>query len=154
MLNPAPLVVTLEIVMSEFPLFVSVTLSESLVFRSTLPKLRLVGLTPSVNVEAVAVPLSGIVIGDPGALLDIETLPVSVPAEVGLKIALSVALLPAAIVADGDKLETLKPVPEAVTAETVTLEVPVFFKVIVCELVPPVATLPNGMLAGVADSNP
>ncbi len=154
MLNPVPLVVTLEIVMSEFPLFVSVTLSESLVFRSTLPKLRLVGLTPSVNVEAVAVPLRGIVIGDPGALLEIETLPASVPAVVGLKIALNVALLPAAIVADGDMLETLKPVPEAETAETVTEEVPAFFKVIVCELVPPVATLPNETLVGVAVSNP
>jgi hypothetical protein len=152
--NPVPFVVTPEIVTSEFPLFVSVTPSELLAFTLTLPKLRLVGLAPRTIVEVVAVPDSGIVMGDPGALLEIEIAPLSVPAEVGANVAVNVALLPAAIVDDGDILETLKPVPVADIDETVTLEVPPFFRVIVCELKVPVAMLPNGTLVGVADRAP
>jgi hypothetical protein len=87
-------------------------------------------------------------------LLETEIEPVSVPAAVGLNVAVNVALPPAAIVDDGDILETLKPVPVADIDETVTLEVPPFFRVIVCELEVPVAMLPNGTLVGVADRAP
>lgn len=46
-LNPVPDVDTVEIVTFEFPLFVSVTLSGSLLLTSTLPKFSVVGLAPS-----------------------------------------------------------------------------------------------------------
>jgi hypothetical protein len=153
-LKPAPFVVTPEIVMSEFPLFVSVTPSELLTFRLMLPKLRVVGLAPRSKVEVDAVPVKGIVMGEPGALLEIEMAPVSVPAAVGLNVAVNVALPPAAIVVDCDMPEALKAVPEADAPETVTLALPVFFRVIVCELVVPVEMVPNGTLVGVADSVP
>jgi hypothetical protein len=46
-LNPAPVTATLDMVTSEFPLFLSVTLDEPLLPIFTLPKLTLVGVTPS-----------------------------------------------------------------------------------------------------------
>jgi hypothetical protein len=149
-----PVTPTLEMMTLALPLFVSVTLAEPVELTSTVPKLKLLGLTSSNWLAVVAVPLRGIVMGELGALLDTEIEPVSVPAAVGLNVAVKVALPPAAIVDEGDILEALKPVPVADIADTVTLEVPVFFRVIVCELVLPVATLPNATLVGVADSAP
>ena len=46
-LNPAPETLTPEIVTFELPVFVSVVVSWLLVFRLTLPKLKLVGLADS-----------------------------------------------------------------------------------------------------------
>jgi hypothetical protein len=46
-LNPAPLVVTVEIVTFEFPLFVTEVVRDVLLASNTLPKGRLVGLAPS-----------------------------------------------------------------------------------------------------------
>ena len=46
-LNPAPVTATLDMVMLEFPLFVSVTLDEPLLPTFTFPKLRLAGVAPS-----------------------------------------------------------------------------------------------------------
>ena len=149
-----PVTPTVEMITFALPLFLSVTLAEPVELTSTVPKLMLLGLTSSSWLAVVAVPVSGIVMGEPGALLDTDIEPVSVPAAVGLNVAVKVALPPAAIVDDGDILEALKPVPVADIADTVTLEVPVFFRVIVCELVLPVSTLPNATLVGVADSAP
>jgi hypothetical protein len=153
-LKPVPVVVTPETVRSEFPVLVNTTLSEVSVLKSTLPKFRLVALAPRVTVELVDVPVRGMVMGELETLLVTAMDPVKVATTVGLNVAVNVALPPAAIVGEGDKLDALKPLPDADTAVTVTLAVPPFFKVIVCELVLPVATLPNGTLAGVADSVP
>jgi phosphoribosylcarboxyaminoimidazole (NCAIR) mutase len=137
------------------PLLVSVTLSEDVAFTAMLPKLRLVALAPRTNVELTALPVIGIAIGEPAALLEIATLPVSVPAApVALKVAVNVAVPPAEIAADGDTLETLKPVPEADMPETVTLALPLFFNVTVCELEFPIETLPNETLLGLAVMTP
>jgi hypothetical protein len=43
-------------------------------------------------------------------------------------------------------------VPVTVACEIVALAVPVFFKVIVCELLFPITTLPKAALDGVAES--
>lgn len=51
----------------------------------TLPKLRLVGLMPRVNVAAIPVPLRPTEVGEVGALLTIETLPDAEPTTVGRK---------------------------------------------------------------------
>ena len=51
-LNPAPVTLTAEIVTFEFPVLVTVTLSELLVFTFTLPKPRLDGFTDRENVAA------------------------------------------------------------------------------------------------------
>jgi len=92
------LTVTCEIVTFAVPLFVSVTLFELVVPALTLPKARLVGFAESATVPATPVPLSATVDGDPGALLEIVMVPGRLPAVVGAKTALKVALAPAAIV--------------------------------------------------------
>ena len=46
----------------------------------------------------------------------------------------------------------LKPAPATVTAEIVTLALPPLVRLIVCELLVPVTTLPKAALLGVAES--
>src|SRR5713226_7428130 len=151
-LKPAPVTVTPEMVTLEFPLLVSVTGNPLLPPTFTLPKLRLVGLAPSRNVAATPVPLRARVRGEPGALLTSDTEPVTLPAAVGVNPALNVVLAPAAIVCGTLRPVMLKPVPVTVACEIVALAVPVFFKVIVCEALFPVMTLPKLALDGVAES--
>jgi hypothetical protein len=151
-LNPVPEAVTPEMVTLEFPLFVRVTLSELVALTFTLPKLRLVGFAPNRNVAATPVPLSPIVRGEPGALLTSETEPVTLPAVVGVNTASNVVLAPTAIVCGMLRPVMLKPVPATVACEIVALAVPVFFKVIVCEPLFPVMTLPKLAFDGVAES--
>src|SRR5712692_6052894 len=151
-LKPAPVTVTPEMVTLEFPLLVSVTGNPLLPPTFTLPKLRLVGLAPSKNVATTPVPLKARVRGEPGALLTSDTEPVTLPAAVGVNPALNVVLAPAAIVCGTLRPVMLKPVPVTVACEIVALAVPVFFKVIVCEALFPVMTLPKLALDGVAES--
>ena len=113
-LKPAPETVTLEMVTFEFPVFVKVTLEEPLPPTFTLPKLRLVGFTPSRNVAAAPAPLRAIVNGEPGALPTKETEPVTLPVVVGAKTVLNVVLPPAAIVAGTVSPVMVKPAPETV----------------------------------------
>lgn len=152
MLNPVPETPTLEIVTFEFPLFVKVTGNEMLLPVLTLPKLRLVGLAPNKCVALTPVPLREIVSGELGALLRRTTDPLTVPAAAGANTALNVAVLPAAIVSGTVRPVVLKPVPEGVASEIVTLALPPFVKVISCELLPPVTTFPKFTLVGLAES--
>ncbi len=151
-LKPAPVTVTPEMVTLEFPLLVSVTGNALLPPTLTLPKLRLVGLAPSRKVGTTPVPLRAMARGEPGALLTSDTEPVTLPAAVGVNPALNVALAPAAIVCGTLRPVMLKPVPVTVACEIVALAVPVLFKVIVCEALFPVMTLPKAALDGVAES--
>ena len=114
-LNPVPETVMLAIVTVEVPLFVSVALNELLLPRFTFPKLKVVGFAPSSKVGATPVPLNGMVIGEPGALLTSEIEPVTLPADVGANTALNVAVLPGAIVTGRTRPVMLKPVPETLT---------------------------------------
>lgn len=61
----------------------------------TLPKLKVVGLMPRVNVAAIPVPLSPTEVGEVGALLTIEMLPDTRPADVGRNATVIVACCPA-----------------------------------------------------------
>jgi len=151
-LNPVPETVTLETVTLEFPVFVKVTLEEPLTPTFTLPKLRLVGFAPSSRVGATPVPLRAIASGEPGALLTIETEPVALPAVVGAKAALNVVLPPAAIVAGTVRPVMVKPAPDTVAWEIVTLALPALDNLMVCELLVPVTTLPKLALVGVGAS--
>jgi len=92
------LTVTCEIVTFALPLLVSVTLLELVIPALTLPKLKLVGFADTATVPATPVPLRATMEGDPAALLEIVTLPGKLPAVVGAKVALKVALPPAAMV--------------------------------------------------------
>jgi len=95
-------------------------------------------------------PVNVIVVGELLALLVIVTLPVALPVDVGVRLAVNVTDCPAVnVVFDATPL-ALYPGPEAVTCEMVTLEFPVFVSVAFCELVLPTATFPKLKLVGVA----
>jgi len=66
-----------------FPVFVSVTFCVELLPTFTLLNATDAGLIPNCASGAVPIPLSPKTNGDPGAVLVIETLPLSVPAVVG-----------------------------------------------------------------------
>jgi len=85
-------------------------------------------------------------------LLLMETLPLALPAAAGENVAVNEVLCPGLRVSGAVMPLMVNPVPEALAAEIVTLAVPVFFKVIVCELLFPVMTLPKAALDGVAES--
>jgi len=61
----------------------------------TLPKLRMVGLMPRVNVAAIPVPVSPTEVGEVGALLAIEMLPATAPTDVGRNATVIVVCCPA-----------------------------------------------------------
>jgi hypothetical protein len=94
------------------------------------------------------VPLSAIVKGELGALLTIEMLPVGLPAEVGANCAVNEVLRPAPSVSGVASPLMLKPVPDAVACEIMTLADPEFVSVIVCDPLLPTATEPKLTLPG------
>lgn len=149
-LNPAPVNVTCEIVAAAVPAFESVIVCELLCPVVTFPNAALLGLAESW--EDVPVPLSAIVIGEFGALLTIEMLPVALPDPVGAYTALNVAVCPAVNVTGAAIPEMLNPAPDALICEIVSDAVPPFRSVIGCELLLPAATLPKLSEAGEADS--
>ena len=93
-------------------MFVSETLSESAPPTLTRPKVTFAGLIVSCGCPSVPVPLKLIVSGEPGTLLAIETLPATVPDEVGENFVVKETFCPALMVEGTDKPLMLKPVPE------------------------------------------
>jgi len=149
--NPAPVTVTLETVMFEFPLFVIDVASELLVPSPTLPKDRLLGFAPSKNVAAEPVPDKLMTSGEGVPFVVNVMLPVTGFAEDGVKTASNVVLPPAAIVVDVDNPVWLKPVPDTLICENVRVALPLFLSVIGCELLLPSATVPKLTLDGLAE---
>jgi hypothetical protein len=88
------------------------------------------------------VPDKAIAAGEPGALLTTEILPLAAPADVGAKVAVNEALLPALMLIGIVAPLMLNPVPEAVAWVTVRVALPEFVKVIVCGMLLPTATFP------------
>ena len=76
------------------------------------------------------------------ALLATVTPPVKLPVEVGAKVTFSAAVCPGARIVPEGTLLPLKPAPEVLTPEIVTLELPEFVNVTVCEALVPVDRLP------------
>ena len=150
-LKPAPLTVTPEIVIFEFPLFVTVDVNELLLPTVTVLKFRLVGLAPSTSVAAVPVPDRPIARGEGVPFVTNVSDPVTLAAEVGVKIALKLVLPPAAIVVEVESPVKLMPEPAGVICENVSAVLPLFVKVIGCELLLPTTTLPKPTLDGDAD---
>jgi hypothetical protein len=152
LLYPVPVTVTPEIVTFEFPLLVSVVVNELLLPTLTLPKLKLDELNPSTRVAATPVPLREIVVGELGALLTNVIDPVTLPAALGPNTALNVVAFPAPMVTGAVIPVVLKPAPVTVTDEIVTVALPPFVRLMVCELFVPVVTLPKAAAVGVADN--
>ena len=94
--------------------------------------------------------MSAMLSGEPGALLVIEMLPLPAPADAGEKVALKLALCAALRTNGVDNPLMLKPVPETPPCEIVTVLVPEFVSVIICDPPLPTRTLPKLKLEGVA----
>jgi hypothetical protein len=158
MLNPAPDNVADEIVSAAVPELVSVIFCEELLPTLTLPKFTVVGLMLNpgcvcvCGCDCVPVPLNVIVMGEPGASLAIEMLPLAPPAEDGVKIAEKLTLWPALSVIGVDNAAMPKPAPETAAEEIVMLVVPEFVRTIASDPVLPTATLPKLTLVELAVS--
>lgn len=148
---PVPVGVTPEIVMFEFPLFVSVTFNDLLLPTLTLPNARLEGFAPSRKVAVTPVPLTGMESGEPGALFVSDTDPLTRPAEVGENTMLNDEFLPARIEVGSVSPLMLTPAPVALAAEIMSVAVPLFVTVIVCELLVPVVTFPKLTVDGLVE---
>src|SRR3989441_13002707 len=90
-------------------------------------------------------------VGELVALLTSETLPVAVPAVVDAKTTLKLAVCPAAKVSGAVRPLALKPLPETLICEMLTLELPEVVRVTVCGVLwLPTGTLPKLRLGGLA----
>lgn len=89
-------------------------------------------------------------VGEFVALLVIVTPPVTTPADVGAKVTVNTTDCPAVSVCVDVTPPALKPAPDTVTCEIVTLEFPTFVSVTFCELVLPTVTLLKFRLVGFA----
>ena len=150
--KPAPLAATLEIVTLVFPVFVNVTPRELLLPTRMLPKSRLLVFAVRDAVDAMPLPLAVIDSGELGALLTSAIEPDALPAELGVNTTLNVVLCPAAILMGTARPDVLNPAPDTLALEIVAVAVPAFCKVIVCELLEPIATEEKLAAAGIAAS--
>lgn len=152
-LSPAPLVVTPEIVTSEFPVFVSEAFKDALPPTFTLPKERLAGFAVSRGAVAeMPVPPREMDSGDPTALLTSEMAPVALPEAVGANETLKVAVPLGVTVSGAVSPVIANPAPETLACEIVVFDVPAFVSVIVSELLPPIVTFPKLTAVGEAAS--
>ena len=93
-------------------------------------------------------PLRAMVLGELGALLTSETLPDTLPVVAGANCRLKVLDCPAARVSGRVRPVMLKPVPETVACETLTVVLPVFVSTTLWVLVVAAVTLPKLMFEG------
>ena len=149
--NPAPVTVTLEIVMFELPLLVIDVVKVELLPSLTFPKLKLVGFAPIKKVAEAPVPDKLITSGDGVPFVVRVMLPVTAVAEDGVNTALKDVVPPAATVVEVESPDWLNPVPATVICEKVRVALPLFFSVIVCELLLPTVTVPKLTLVGLAE---
>jgi hypothetical protein len=149
-LNPVPEADICVTVSGPFPAFVNAMVCVELLPTETLPNAELPGLIVSCGCAAVPVPLNPITIGDPGALLAIDTLPVTLPALFGENFTAKELLCPALRVIGAAKPDMLNPVPDALPCEIAMLAVPEFVSVTFTEPLAPTSKLPKLTLDGFA----
>lgn len=100
----------------------------------------------------IPVPESEMLIGEFVALLVTVTVPDTVAADPGVKVTPRVAVCPAPIICPAATPDALNPAPVALTVPIVTVELPLFVSVTLCELLLPTATLGNVRLDALAPS--
>lgn len=149
--SPAPVTVTPEMSMFEFPLFVRVELRELLLPTVTVLKFRLVGFALKAVDAVEPLPDKLITSWEGSAFVVNVTDPLTVAVEVGVKMALKARLAEPPMVLDVERPLMLKPVPVVLTRENLIMLLPLFWSVMVCELLVPMTTLPKLTLAGVAE---
>jgi hypothetical protein len=140
MLKPDPDALACEMVTFADPEFVNVIVCDPLLPTATEPKLTLPGL--AVSWPWMPVPDSAIAAGEFGALLATEILPLAAPEDVGAKVAVNDALLPALMLIGIVAPLMLNPAPEAVACVTVRVALPEFVSVMVWGMLLPTVTLP------------
>lgn len=150
--KPVPVTSTLLTMAFAFPVLVTVTPSELLLPTNTLPKSKLPVLALNPGAEITPLPVAEIASGELGALLSSEMEPVTFPTELGANTTLKVVFCPGAMLIGTVSPEVLKPAPVTLALEIVTLAVPLFCSVIVCELLKPAATPGKLAVVGVAKS--
>src|SRR5207245_2863303 len=129
-LKPLPETLICEMLTLELPGLVRVTVCGALLLPTvTFPKLRLVGLAVRRKVEVTPVPLNAMVEGELGVSLTSERLPVTLPALAGAKAALKLVFCPGVRVRGRLSPPTLRPLPETLAWETVTLALPELVRV-------------------------
>lgn len=138
---PEPDVVSLEIVTDALPVFASLIVCVESVPTVTLPKLTDAGVT--VNDDSLPDPVHSAVNGFEEAVLVTATAPDTVEVLVGLKVAVTCALWPAAIVAGVLTPETVISAPVTEISEIVAFEFPVFVIFTVWVAVVPTVTAPK-----------
>ena len=152
-LTPVPEYDILEIVAASPPVFASFTVFVASLPTATLPNAIEAGVTVSVAASFdVAVAVRSMTIDGLLALLVIETVPDSVPAEAGLYVIAKLALCPGANVIGAVAPEILTPVLVDAIFEIAALSFPLFVSLMVWVVSLPTATLPNAIEAGVAVS--
>ena len=114
-------------------------------------KLKLVGFAPSCTVAVEPAPDRVITNEEGVPFVASVTDPLAVAVEPGVKITLKVTLPPGGITVEVEIPVMVKPVPDGVTCENVRGELPVFWSVMVCELLVPLTTVPKLTLEGVAE---
>jgi hypothetical protein len=107
--NPLPEALPCEMTRFAVPLFVSVIVCELLFPTLTFPKGALEGTAPIW--ACVPLPVRAIVIGEFGALLDTEMLPLALPEDAGENCAVNLAFCPGWIVNPAANPLMVKPVP-------------------------------------------
>ena len=100
---------------------------------------------------AEPVPLSGIVVGEAGALLTNIRLPEELTPEVGVKLTVKAVDFPGANVRGKARPLTPNPVPGPLICVMLRLAPPAFVKVTACELVWPTVTVPKLTLPGATE---
>lgn len=133
--KPVPVTLTWEMLTAALPVFVSVTLCVALALRAWLPKLSEVVLGVSCRTGASPVPLSGIVVGEFGALLTSVRLLEELVPDVGVKLTVKLVDFPGANVSGIARPVRPNPVPGPPIWVMLRLALPGFVSVIVCELV-------------------
>ena len=149
--NGPDTVIELTVIEPELLLFVSVTFCVLLVPTVALPKFSEVGLVDSCRLGATAVPLSATAVGDAGALLARDKLPLTLPELAGANVTVIAAELPAGIVIGSGKLLVLKPAPVTLAAVMDKPALPLFETATDWFPLPPTATLSKVRLVGVTE---
>src|SRR2546428_232245 len=146
MLKPAPVKVPCAMVKLALPELVKVTFCTLVLPTSTLPKLTVAGVTNDSACTEIS-PLS-LLEALPSSSLTSETLPDALPMVAGANCTLKVLDCPAARVSGRVRPVMLKPVPETVACETLTVVLPVFVSTTLWVLVVAAVTLPKLMFEG------
>jgi hypothetical protein len=149
--KPLPVTLTCAMLTAELPVFVSVTLCMALALRVWLPKLKEVVLGVSCRTCAEPVPLSGIAVGEVGALLTSIRLPAELAPDVGVKLTVKAVDFPGPNASGKARPLRLNPVPGPVSCVMLRLAPPALVRVTVCELVWPTVTVPKLTLAGATE---